>query len=328
MRLALALCLLPAFAQADSAPVTRSLDALILPGFAALQRSTKALSDAAQTDCRASSPALQAAYNTAFDAWIAVETYRAGPLETNGQGLAIAFWPDLKGATPKALRALLAEPMAQGIAYRDTSVAARGLFALEAMLFDPGFNNYGAEDPGCKLTQAIAADLAQTAADVNAQWQTEFAPLMRTAGSEGNSRFLSPDEVVQQLFTAALTELEYIADVRIGRVLGDDRPRPNRAEARLSGRSLRNVDLSVAEVTKLVVTLADASDGEMFDRLGYAAFAAGKIKDPVFADVVTPSGQFRLQELQTALRNARETVVTDLGKRLSVGAGFNALDGD
>ncbi|MGV8952023.1 MAG: imelysin family protein, partial [Cypionkella sp.] len=284
MRLILALCLLPAIAHAESATVARVLDDVILPGFAELEHSTQALSDAAKSDCRASSPALQDAYNTAFDAWVAVETYRAGPLETNGQGLAIAFWPDVKAATPKTLRTVLAGPIPQGSDFAETSVAVRGLFALEAMLFDPAFNSYGSDDPGCVLTQAIAADLAQTSAAVNSQWQTEFSPLMRTAGAQGNSRFLAPDEVIQQLFTAALTELEYISDVRIGRVLDKDRPRPNRAEARLSGRSLRDVDLSIAAVTKLAQALAGVEESEMFDRLSYVEFAAKKIKDPVFAD--------------------------------------------
>ncbi len=328
MRLILALCLLPTIAQAESATVARTLDGLILPGFAALEQSTQALSDAAQTDCRAKSPALRTAFNSAFDTWVAVETYRAGPLETNGQGLAIAFWPDLKAATPKALRALLAGPIPQGTDFAETSIAARGLFALEAMLYDPAFNGYGADDPGCVLSQTIAADLAQTAAAVNGQWQRDFSVLMRTAGDRGNSRFLAPDEVIQQLFTAALTELEFISDVRIGRVLGDDRPRPNRAEARLSGRSLRNVELAVTAVTKLAEALAGVDQSEMFDRLAYVEFAVDKIKDPVFADVETSSGQFRLAELQSAVRMARDAVMADLGVRLSIGVGFNAMDGD
>ena len=59
-----------------------------------------------------------------------METYRAGPLETKGQGLAIAFWPDLKAATPKALTVLLAAETPQGIDFAENSIAARGLFAL------------------------------------------------------------------------------------------------------------------------------------------------------------------------------------------------------
>lgn len=327
--LAATLCLSPVVAAAESATVGQVLRQIILPGFAELARSTKTLADSAKADCRAENPALRADFNTAFDAWLAVETYRAGPLEEAGNGLAIAFWPDTKGAMPRALNALLAEPaIPQGEAFAETSVAARGLFALEAMLYDPAFNGYAAGDNGCQLVQAITTDLAQTAERVNQSWIKDFGPLMLTAGGQGNTRFLSPDEVIQLLYTATLTELEFIAEVRIGRPLGDTRPRPNRAEARASGRSLRNVVLSAEAAAKLAQVLAGVSESDMTPALSYIGFAAKQIKDPVFADVETSSEHFRLQELQSAVQGARAAVMADLSVRLGVGQGFNALDGD
>ena len=74
--------------------------------------------------------------------------------------------------------------------------------------------------------------------------------------------------------------------------------------------------------------IRDRDQSEMIDRLAYSDYAAAKIQDPVFADVVTPSGRFRLRELQNALRGAREAVLADLSVRLGIGVGFNALDGD
>jgi uncharacterized protein len=327
--LAIALCLLPAVASAESATVGRTLREIVLPGFADLAHSTQALADSAKDDCRADTPALRADFNAVFDAWLGVETYRAGPLEEAGNGLAIAFWPDTKGAMPRALSALLAgAEVPQGEAFAETSIAARGLFAMEAMLYDPAFNGYGVADPGCQLVQAIARDLALTADRVNRRWIEEFGPLMLTAGAQGNTRFLAPDEVIQQLYTAALAELEFIAEVRIGRPLGDSRPRPNRAEARASGRSLRNVTLSVEAVAKLARSLAGVEHSDMTPALDYLVFAAKQIKDPVFADVETSSGHFRLQELQSAVQAARSAVEADLGVRLGVAQGFNAMDGD
>lgn len=334
--LILALCLIPClgvipspgFAQSD--PVTRMVDQVILPAFASFAASTARLGDAATADCRADHPDLRAAFQSAFDDWIAVEPYRAGPLETDARGLAIAYWPDLKGNTPKALRALIAAgTIPAGADFAQSSVAARGLFALEVMLYDPAFNTYTATDPGCVLTQQIALDLAQVAAKTNADWQNVFGPLMMTAGAKGNSRFLARQEVVQMLFTAALTELDYIAETRIARPLGtSDRPRPARAEAKASARSLRNVELSIAAVNRLVQVMGDVKAGDMIDRLDYATYAAAKIKDPTFADVITPSGFFRLQELQNAVQTARQSIKVDLGRILGVTEGFNALDGD
>jgi uncharacterized protein len=323
------LCLAPLVAVAESATVGRTLHEVILPGFAELALSTQAMADTAQSDCRADNPKLRSDFNTAFDAWLAVETYRAGPLEEAGNGLAIAFWPDTKGARPRALNALLAAPtIPQGEAFSETSVAARGLFAMETMLYDSVFNGYDAGDPGCQLVQAIATDLAQTANRVNRSWIDDFGPLMLSAGEQGNTRFLSPDEVIQQLYTASLTELEFIAEVRIGRPLGDSRPRPNRAEARASGRSLRNVTLSVEAAAKLARSLAGVNESDMTSALDYVDFAAKQIRDPAFADLETPSANFRLQELQSSVLRARAAVMADLSVRLGVGEGFNALDGD
>ncbi len=333
-RLAPALALLAALAPAPllaaSEPVTRMLDGVILPAFAEFTKATKGLDAAAAADCSAENPALREAYNTAFDAWIGVESYRAGPLETGGRGLAIAFWPDLKGAIPKQIGALLASGSIPGPEeFAKASVATRGFFALEAMLYDPAFNTYTATDPGCALTRAIAADLARGAAAVETDWRETYGPEMRTAGEAGNARFLADNEVVQLLFTATLTELEFISDNRIARPLGTaDRPRPNRAEARLSGRSLRNVTDALKSVRAQVQALSGETGGESFDRLDYALYAAGEIRDPAFADVETPGGQFRLQELHDAVKIAREAVNTELTAKLNVGAGFNSLDGD
>ena len=331
----LMLALLPLNAQAQSSSITAAVTEVIQPAFATLAANADSLRMAAQADCLATNPALLAAWNATADAWVAVETYRAGPLETGARGLSIAFWPDAKGNTPKALADLIAaakQPggsIPSGADFAQSSVAARGIFALEAMLYDPAFNQYTATDPGCALTKVIAADLAGQAALVNEDWQGLYGTQMRTAGAQGNTRFLHPDEVLQSLFTAILTELEFIADVRIGRPLGTaDRPRPQRAEARLSGRSQHNVELALAAVKKLIVTLSGVTTGEMFDRLTYANYAVSHLKSPTFADLDTSSGFFRLQEAQNAVFAAREAVTLDLGERLGVGPGFNALDGD
>lgn len=327
--LTLCLCLLPGLAHADTDTLSRTLRGVVLPAFADLATSTQSLADAAQNDCRANDPALQSAYHAAFDAWLGVELYRPGPLEDQARGLAIAFWPDTKAAMPKAIKGLLALPaIPQGPDFAETSVAGRGLFALEAMLYDPAFNAYGPGDRGCQLVQAITADLAQTAKAANTAWTDDFGPLMQAAGAPGNTRFMAPDEAIQLLYTAALTELEFIADTRIGRPLGDDRARPNRAEARASGRSLRNVVGSVEAVARLAHTLAGVADSDMTPALDYVIYAAGQINDPAFADVDTSSGHFRLLELQNAVKAARRAVQTDLGARLGVPQGFNALDGD
>ena len=97
----------------------------------------------------------------------------------------------------------------------------------------------------------------------------DFAGLLRSAGAPGNDVFLKPEEASQALYTALMSGLEFNRDQRLGRVMGSfERPRPNRAEARRSERSLRNVVLSLEALRDMARALAD---GPMED--SEAAFA-------------------------------------------------------
>ena len=71
----------------------------LLPGYAGFALATEALAAATQADCAPETwrPALAAA----FDAWGPVADIRLGPAET--AALSIAFWPDERGATARAL---------------------------------------------------------------------------------------------------------------------------------------------------------------------------------------------------------------------------------
>ncbi|GGH50036.1 signal peptidase [Frigidibacter albus] len=331
MKILVALLALAAPAAADPV-VDRVVTGTILPRFAAFSEATAALEDAAAADCLATSPDLRAAWNAAFDAWLPASTFRIGPLEQEGRGLAIAFWPDPKGATDRALAALLAgdgAPLASGQTYAEVSVAARGLYALEAMLYDPDLNSYTEADPGCALTRAAAADLAALAAGVEADWRTDFAPLLQTAGAPGNTRFLSAHEARQAVFTQLVTQLGFDAETRVGRPLGSiTRPRPLRAESRAAGRSLRNVTLSLAANRALAEALTDGGTEYLFAYFDYAQGVAARLDDPIFAGVDSPSGRLKIEELKTAIERVQDAASAELAAELGVAAGFNALDGD
>ncbi|AZB65069.1 signal peptidase [Cereibacter sphaeroides] len=307
------------------AGVPEAVNEAILPGYEGFTAATAALDTAARADC--SAEALKAPWNAAFDAWMAVSHLRLGPSETDGRALAIAFWPDPKGSGARTQARLLeaADPdlLAPG-RFAEVSVAARGLFALERLLYDPAF----AGDYACALTRATAADLARMAADLETDWRETFAPLVLTAGRDGNDRFLTEAEARQALFTQLMAGLEFTADQRLGRPLGSfDRPRPERAEARLSGRSLRNVELSLAALERLALALAPDSprSREGFDQ---ARSRAARLDDPRFDAVADPSGRLRVEILQQRLHALRDVLSAEVGGALGVSVGFNAADGD
>jgi predicted lipoprotein len=327
MRLFLAACLLSATpALAD---VGAALDDHILPSVDRFAASTAALSEAAQADCRAD--ALRPAYQQAFDAWMGISHLRFGPLEAEGRGLAIAFWPDTRGMVGKTVAGLIAAEdasVADEAAFAEVSVAGRGLFALELLLYDPDLSAYGPGDYSCALARALSADLARMGRDTAADWQG-YADLLRTAGQPGNAVFLSEAEATQALYTALMAGLEFTADQRLGRPIGTfDRPRPERAEARRSGRPLQNVTLSLLALRDLARTLATGPIPETEEAFDMALQTAATLGDPLFEGVDTPSGRLRVEILQQKVDFARDAIAAEIGTTLGIAAGFNSLDGD
>ncbi|MBT9383090.1 imelysin family protein [Pseudooceanicola sp. CBS1P-1] len=321
-----ALCLLPLGAAAG-VPEVIARD--ILPGTAGFAEATQALSEASDRDC--TMPAMAAPYGAAFDAWLAIAHLRFGPLEEAGRDRAIAFWPDAKGFTPRMLTGLIADQdpvVATPEGFAEVSVAARGLFALERMLYDPQFA-YGPDSYGCALTRAISHDLARMAGAIDTEWRDSQAGLMRDAGAPGNTAYLSPDEAARQLYTALLSGLEFNADGRLGRPLGSfDDPRPERAEARRSERSRRNLVLSLQALHGLARDLAGA-DIPLTDAAFESAIArAEALEDPSFADAADPSGRLKIEIVQQRVQAVRRAVEGEIGPILGVGAGFNSADGD
>lgn len=309
------------------ADVSAAIDQHILPGYAAFANATAKLDASANDDCTADG--LRSAYHQSFDAWMTVSHLRLGPAEVDGRSLAIAFWPDPKGLGAKAQLAMIRvqDPAVQDMAaFAEVSVAARGLLALERLL-------YQAEPLGdaayvCALIRATTADLARNASAISVEWQTDFASTLLSAGATDNTRFLTEIEARQGLFTALITGFEFVADQRIGRPLGTfDKPRPERSEARASGRSLRNVTLSLTALQQFAEALA--ADTPATDTAFVRAFAvAAKAQDPTFADLDTPQGWLKVEILQQAIRAIRNAAILEIGPALDVGVGFNAADGD
>lgn len=192
MRLAILLALLPMSALADGR-VDAALDQHILPGFAHLTDSTAAL--AASDDC-----APIKAWAQASDAWQAVSHLRFGPTEVDNRGFALAYWPDPRGATPKALNTLLSD---DSPAVADASVAGRGVYAMEYLLFDPAF---AADKARCALIHALADDAHATATAIAQDWNDRYADLLRNAS---NATYQSDTEALQELNKALQTGLEF-----------------------------------------------------------------------------------------------------------------------
>lgn len=332
-RIALVLSVIAAPMAATADTIDNIVGEHILPRFEALAAQAKVLSDVGASNCDPTSDALRSAYGDAFDAWISASHLRFGPTEVDDRAFALAFWPDSRGATPRALGTLLAEqdPIAASVeAYGDVSIAARGFYAMEFLLYDDAMMSAGEPTYHCQLVQTISADMADTASNILEDWQADYATKMLEPSPTGIYR--SEEEVLQEVFKALSTGLQFTSESRLGRPLGTfDRPRPTRAEARRSERSSIHVLLSLKALQDLAIRLAGDDEAmaatldASFDR---AMSQLNDLDDPTFAGVADPQTRFKIEVLQQSVDMIRTTVRDELGPTLGVAAGFNSLDGD
>ncbi|WP_425037474.1 imelysin family protein [Primorskyibacter sp. S187A] len=313
--------------------ITEIIDGHILPRFEALAVTSKALSDAAMQTCDPTSDSLRIAYGAAFDAWISASHLRFGPTEVDDRAFALAFWPDSRGATPRALAALIAaeDPIGHDpAAYADVSIAARGFYAMEFLLYDDDLMQMGTAAYRCTLVQTMAADIAATSRAIHEDWQSNHAQVLLLPGP--NATYRSEDEVLQEFLRALSMGLQFTHDSRLGRPLGTyDRPRPTRAEARRSQRSASHVALSLSSLRDLAASLAvsDTALSDALDRqFATALNRLAALEDPTFAGVADPQARLKIEVIQQSIGAIRTIVQTELGPKLGVAAGFNALDGD
>ncbi|MGR3513570.1 MAG: imelysin family protein [Paracoccaceae bacterium] len=316
----------PAFA--DQPDIRAIVENHILPGYETLALEASELLASATENCSPENPSLIASYHDAFDAWVSVSHLRFGPSEQDDRAFALAFWPDPRGSTPKALSALIRDEDAVVLdvdAFETVSIAARGFYALEFLLFDPQFSSSEGSEYHCKLIQAVTTDIAMTTDAIHAGWVDGYADLMSNAE---NDTYRSSEEAARQLFTALSTGLEFTSQTRLGRPIGTfERPRPNRSEARRSERSLRHVVLSLEATRELAALISVESDA--LERAFQSAIVrAIDLDDPVFAGVGDPQGRFKVEVLQQNVETIRTILAEDVGPSLGIAAGFNSLDGD
>lgn len=331
-KISIALICMAHSAMADQAIVGRFLDEHALPAFDQLDRSAANLAEVSATHCDGQSPEFLAAYGQAFDAWVGVSHIRVGPSEEEDRAFALAFWPDTKGFTVKSLNALItaADPVVyEPEGFASISIAARGFYALEFLLFDAGFQDDETATYRCDLVRAIVHEIHQNAAAIKWGWQG-YQDVLRVPSADGP--YKDDTEALREVFKALHTGLQFTSDARLGRPLGTfERPRPRRAEAWRSERSARHVQLALVASYELALMLA--IDEPLITQSLQAAYDRAidlveQIDDPAFAGVADPAGRFRVEILRQAVDRIREIVTLELAPALGVTAGFNSLDGD
>ncbi|MBX2853595.1 MAG: imelysin family protein [Rhodobacteraceae bacterium] len=308
----------PAMAEPEpKALAAAAVETHVLPAYERLKNAAGALVEAAPS---CDGDTLRPAYHALYDAWMGVQHIGFGPIERDNRRFAVAFWPDSKGFAKKAQDRLTAEqdPVVDDPeAFEKISVAGRGLLALERLLYDENGEIALGEGYRCRLARAIATDLARTAGRVVSEWQ---AP--------------APPATVRDLFASLDGGLQALTDLRLGRPLGSfANPRPRRAEAWRSGRSLSNIQLSLTALRDLCETafapqLPDSDRDRLAAGFEKTAQLAERTPSPLHEAVATPAKRIAVEALQTQTRALQGLVREIVAPAVGVSITFNSLDGD
>jgi predicted lipoprotein len=318
----------PAVAAPDQAALARrAVSQVILPGYQRLAEATETLAAEADGACSGEGSIeagpVKDAWNGAFDAWIAVEAFRFGPADAAG----IAGWPDSEAATPKALDALAASEDAvvdDRAAFAATPAADRGLFAAEYLLFGPGGSKIEGDAYSCRLLMAVSRNLSDTAAAISSGWRDHWSQALLDAGAPGNADWKSPEAATASLYAALADGLAADADLRLGRPLASDDPHV--AEAWRSGRSLRNVEVSLAALRAYAASVfGPALPPEAAARVDTAFAAAIAETDhvgaPLETAVASDAGRSAVTALEARVRDVEAAVATAIAPVFGIAAG-------
>ena len=295
------------------------------PRAAALELRAGALKTALDAMCRApNSDSLEAARHAWVDTMLAWESAGAvlvGPLLQRHTAANIDFWP----TRPNMIEAALRNPPSDTVALRRTGVAARGLPALEWLLWTPGRSPLAAASPGaCSYALIIADDLLE-----------EAHALHTALGALGDHT--SAPEVAQQLLGELINQTTgAIETLRRKRLFNPMVVRNPKSFARsLSDEarpawmaqwdSIRNLLIgNDADETSALSGLLKASDlGAAAIRLEAAvAQSDSAIRGATIADSAS------IKRATETLMSLRRTVESEVAEPLAIPISFSDFDGD
>lgn len=342
----------PAAAFDDAALARNVYEKIILPGYAGFEAAAHELSGKAGTLCQHPSPQALAetreAARNALLAWGRIEPIRFGPITQKQRTERLLFYPDSHDFVGKQTAKLLAKRDEAEIdpeKFTGASVAVQGFGALDVALFGAGSDQLATLAPDiafrCRYVRALAAGVAQIAAETLAEWKGEHGEAWLHAGP-GSKSYLTTNETTQVLYRAYVTQLEAMRTQRLS-VLGGTIAKPagpllpnSRLALPLVLAGIEGERLILGENGFTTDGLAStdkerdaaAMVGSVATDLGFA-LRAGEAATAMGPDPLTdPKARERLTPLVLSLKNAESLGRAALGELTGQTLGFNSLDGD
>ena len=335
---------------ADNARVNAALvETHALPRYERLTTATEAVAATAEAFCAGGGETegerLRSRFHDAMDAWMGVQHLRFGPVESFSRAYRFYFWPQARAKVADAVAELVAadeDNAALAARIESANVAVQGLLAAEVLLYDDRY--LGGDAEGCGLLTAVAANMRTMAVGILTDWREgdgAFASLMAAPGPD-NPQFEDQTAATLAFFQSLHDSLQLIRDVKLRPVIGESaqKVRPVLAESRLSGRSQRNIVVTLEALQALYLGEGDAGLGDLttiadpkLDRLMRKAFrltlaTARSVDGPIEKAAGDPALRPPVEKLAKQVRALRQIVRDRLAPALGLAVGFNSLDGD
>jgi predicted lipoprotein len=343
----------PAAAFDDAALAKQAYAGIILPGYARFDDAARAFEQKSAALCKApSQPSLdatRAASRATLLAWGRIAPIRFGPITYKQRLDRLLFYPDQHGIVGKQTTKLIAkrdDADLDPVKLEGASVAVQGFGAVDVALYGHGTEALATADPEaafrCRYIHALAADIAQIAADTHADWTGEYKQAWLQPG-DGNKAFLTAKETTLALFSAYVTEIEVVRLQRLAPAMGAESAKASSPLLPHSGLGLPYLISVVEGARDLVGTsgfLADdlattdkeraalAIVGSVATDLGFAV-RAGEAAVAMAPDPLQDAAaRERLGPMLLSLESAEATGRAALGDLTGQTIGFNSLDGD
>lgn len=285
------------------------------------------------------------AFLRSMETWQRLHPVAFGPIETEGLGVRIHFWPDKHGTAGKQLSRLLAKPdpaaLENGVAGK--SIALQSLAALERLLFSQADLTMTKDsDFACTLAEAIADYQADLAEKIVKSWQKANGHYaLFTNANGGNEAYYDAADATANLFNALTASLEGIATNKLKRPLGKSlrRAKPKRAENWRSGRSLLNIIANLETIEAVYLEPGGLNafllenghislDATIREGLDQTLETARSVELPLDAAVKNETERAKAEKLLGQVEALSALFTGTFAEIALLPVGFNLLDGD
>ena len=229
---------------------------VIQPAYRDLAKQSQLLLATITEHCPTDDDASRTQWRNTMASWQRIQAIQFGPIRDLNLAWEIQFWPDKKNLVARKNRSLLQEEQAITLErLQKASVASRGLWSLEYLLFDAQTKTLSTPQRRCQLQAAAAENLASVTQQLSAAWDEKYAAVLTTPG-ETNDDFPASGNAIAAIIDSYLTHLEIIKGRKLAPALGINnrakRSNPYLLESWRSQHSLTNLRLNLEALQRLM----------------------------------------------------------------------------